>query len=73
MFVESTTAACLLPLREESQSMRSLVERWRKLRSVYSVTLELIPEEEALDLVIQTLTALEGLGYVFLELCPIMP
>jgi len=40
VFVDNTTAACLLPLWEESQPMGSLVERWQKLRPVHPVTLE---------------------------------
>ena len=67
VFVDTTTAACLLPLWEESQSMRSLVERWQKLRPVHPVTLEPTAEREALDLVIHALTGLESLGYVLLE------
>lgn len=73
VFLDSTTAACLLPLWEEAQSMRSLVERWQKLRPVHPVTLEPTEEEEALDLVIQALTGLESLGYVLLERRPGMP
>lgn len=65
--VDSTTAACLLPLWKQSQSIQSLVERWQKLRPVHPVTLEPTTEEEALDLLIQALTGLESLGYVLLE------
>ncbi len=65
--VDSTVAACLLPLWEKSQSMRSLVERWQKLRPVHPVTLELTTEAEALEVVSQALTTLERLGYVLLE------
>lgn len=67
VFVDSTTAACLLPLWDKSQSMRSLVERWQKLRPVHPVTLEATTEEEAMDLVIQALTGLESFGYVLLN------
>lgn len=73
VFLDSTTAACLLPLWQESQSMRSLLERWQKLRPVHPVTLEPTAEEEALDLMIQALTGLESLGYVLLERRPGMP
>ena len=65
--IDSTVAACFFPLWEKSQSMRSLVERWQKLRPVHPVTLELTTEAEALEVVIQALTTLERLGYVFLE------
>jgi hypothetical protein len=67
--IDSTTAACLLPLWEESQSMRLLVERWQKLRPVHPVTLEPTAEGEALDLLKQALAGLESLGYVLLEHC----
>ena len=66
-FIDNNIAACLLPLWEESQSVRSLVERWQRLSPVHPVTLELTEEEEALNLVIQFLTRLESFGYVFLE------
>ena len=65
--VDSTIAACLLPLWEQSQSIQSLVERWQKLRPVHPVTLEPTAEGEALDLLIQALTGLESLGYVLLD------
>lgn len=70
IFIDTTTAACLLPLWEESQSVGKLVERWQKLRPVHPVTLEPTAVEEALDLVIQALTRLESIGYVFLERQP---
>ncbi len=71
--VDSTVAACLLPLWEESQSMESLVERWQKLKPVDPVTLEPIAEGEALDFLRQALTGLERLSYVLLERRPGMP
>lgn len=67
VFIDSTTAACLLPLWEEPQPMKSLVERWQKLRPIHPVTLEPTTEGEALDLVRDALTGLETFGYVFLE------
>jgi 2-polyprenyl-3-methyl-5-hydroxy-6-metoxy-1,4-benzoquinol methylase len=65
--LDTITAACLLPLWEEAQSMLALVERWQKLRSVHPVTLEPTSEEEAFGVVMQALTTLESLGYVLLE------
>ena len=67
--VDSTIAACLLPLWDEPQSMKSLVERWQQLRSVHPVTLEPTTEVEAWELVISALATLESLGYVLLERC----
>lgn len=70
VFIDTTTAACLLPLWEESQSMRSLVERWQKLRPIHPVTLEPTAESEALELMMQTFTTLESLGYILVERRP---
>jgi SAM-dependent methyltransferase len=70
VFLDSTTAACLLPLWEEAQPMRSLVERWQKLKPVHPVTLEPTAAGEALELARLTLTWLESLGYVLLERRP---
>ncbi|NEP09095.1 MAG: class I SAM-dependent methyltransferase [Symploca sp. SIO2C1] len=66
--VDSTIAACLLPLLESAQSMRSLVELWQKLYPVNPVTLEAITNEEAITIVRQALTGLEEQGYVMIEL-----
>lgn len=68
--VDSTIAACILPLWDESQSMKSLVERWQQLRSVHPVTLEPTTEAEAWELVISALAMLESLGFVLLERYP---
>lgn len=65
--VENTTAACLLPLWEDAQQINSLVERWQKLRPVHLVTLEPTTQESAWSVIIQSLSALERLGYVLLE------
>lgn len=66
VLVDSTIAACLLPLWEEAQSMPSLVERWQKLRPVHPITLEPTAESEAFDIVKYTLMGLESAGYVLL-------
>ncbi|MBW4543240.1 MAG: class I SAM-dependent methyltransferase [Symplocastrum torsivum CPER-KK1] len=65
--VDSTIAACLLPLMESAQSIQALVERWQKLRPVHPVTLKPTAEIEAFEIVIQALTGLEANGYVLLE------
>ncbi|EDX74970.1 Methyltransferase domain family [Coleofasciculus chthonoplastes PCC 7420] len=65
--VDSTIAACLLPLLESPKSMPSLVARWQKLRPVHPVTLESTSQEEALETVKQALTGLEENGYVLVE------
>ncbi|MEQ9353937.1 class I SAM-dependent methyltransferase [Coleofasciculus chthonoplastes] len=65
--LDSTIAACLLPLLESAQPMSSLVERWQQLRPVHPLTLEATTPEEAFELVRQALTGLEDHGYVLLE------
>jgi 2-polyprenyl-3-methyl-5-hydroxy-6-metoxy-1,4-benzoquinol methylase len=68
--IDSTMAACLLPLTEGSQLMMSLVERWKKLRPVHPVTLEPTEQRDAFELVQQLLISLERFGYVLLERLP---
>jgi hypothetical protein len=70
VLVDSTIAACLLPLWEEAQSMQSLVERWQKLRPVHPVTLEPTTFSEAFEIVSASLMGLESSGYVLLERHP---
>ena len=65
--VDSTVAACLLPLWESAQRMPSLVARWHALRPVHLLSGEPTTEQEAFDTVKQVLTGLERLGYVLLE------
>ncbi|MBD1890575.1 methyltransferase domain-containing protein [Coleofasciculus sp. FACHB-SPT9] len=65
--MDSTIAACLLPLWESSQSMLSLVQLWQKLRPVNPVTLEPTSEAEAFEIVKQALIGLEDFGCVLLE------
>jgi SAM-dependent methyltransferase len=68
--VDSSVAACLLPLWEEAQSVPSLVEQWQKLRPVHPVTLESTTESEAFKVVCSSLMGLEHSGYVLLERQP---
>jgi ubiquinone/menaquinone biosynthesis C-methylase UbiE len=65
--VESTMAACLLPLWEGTQPIMSLVERWLKLRPFDPNTLEPVNPEIAFDEVKQLLSRLEAFLYVLLE------
>jgi len=67
--VDSTMAACLLPLWELPQPMPSLAMRWQQLHPVHPGTLEPIAIEEAFELVKQALTGLEACGYVLLDCC----
>lgn len=66
-FVDSSVAACLLPLWEEAQPVLSLVDRWQKLRPVHLVTLEPTTKSEAFQVVASALVGLEKAGYVLLE------
>lgn len=65
--IDSSIAACLLPLWESAQLFPSLVERWQKLRPVHPVTGESTTQEEAFDIVRQAIAGLEESGYVLLE------
>ncbi len=65
--VDSSVAACLLPLWEEAQSVPSLVQQWQKLRPVHPVTLESTTESEAFKVVCSSLMGLEHSGYLLLE------
>jgi len=65
--VDSTIAACLLPLLDSPQSMLSLIALWQQLRPVHPVTLEVTTPQEAFETVKQALTGLEENGYVLLE------
>lgn len=65
--VDSSLAACLLPLWQDAQSVSSLMERWQKLRPFHPVTLEPIAQSEAFQVVSSTLMGLESSGYVLLD------
>lgn len=65
--VDSSVAACLLPLWEEAQPVPSLIERWQKLRPVHPETLEPTTESEAFQVVTSSLMGLESSGYLLLE------
>jgi ubiquinone/menaquinone biosynthesis C-methylase UbiE len=65
--IDSSIAACLLPLWDEAQTLPSLMERWQKLHPVHPVTLEPNAESDAFKVVTSALTGLESSGYVLLE------
>jgi 2-polyprenyl-3-methyl-5-hydroxy-6-metoxy-1,4-benzoquinol methylase len=65
--IESNMAACLLPLWEGAQPMRSLVARWLKLTPLHPVTLESVSKATAFEQVKELLTRLESFLYVLLE------
>ncbi|MBW4522403.1 MAG: class I SAM-dependent methyltransferase [Scytolyngbya sp. HA4215-MV1] len=65
--LDSTIAACLLPLVESPQPMLALVQRWQQIQPLHPLTLESITEWEAFDRIKDLLVYLEELGYVLLE------
>ena len=65
--IESNMAACLLPLWEGVQPMRSLVARWLKVTPLHPVTLESVSEATAFEQVKELLSRLESFLYVLLE------
>lgn len=65
--IESTVAACLLPLWEGVQPISSIVERWCHIRPVHLVTLEPMSEQTAWSEVKKLLSKLEVFLYVLLE------
>jgi 2-polyprenyl-3-methyl-5-hydroxy-6-metoxy-1,4-benzoquinol methylase len=65
--IESTMAACLLPLWDGPQSVVSLVEQWLQIRSPISVNLESVSDETAFKEVKELLIRLEVFLYVLLE------
>ncbi len=67
VFIEPTTAACLLPLWEGAQSIQTLAERYHKIRPVDPVTLESLTPEAAFGKVKDLLNRLDAFLYVLLE------
>ncbi|HBB34437.1 MAG TPA: SAM-dependent methyltransferase [Cyanobacteria bacterium UBA8803] len=65
--IDSTLAACLLPLWEGAQPFRSIVERWLKIRPLDLVSLEPVSEETAFEEMKKFLTKLQVFLYVLLE------
>ena len=65
--IESNMAACLLPLWEGAQPMRSLVARWLKVTPLHPITLESVSEATAFEQVKELLTRLESFLYMLLE------
>jgi 2-polyprenyl-3-methyl-5-hydroxy-6-metoxy-1,4-benzoquinol methylase len=65
--IDSTVAACLLPLWDGGQSVKSLVERWLKIRPLHPVTLEPVSESAAFEEVKQLVSKLEVFLYLLLE------
>jgi SAM-dependent methyltransferase len=67
ILIESSVAACLLPLWEGAQPVRWLAERWLNLRPLDLVTLEPVDPERAFNEIKELLISLEVFLYVLLE------
>jgi 2-polyprenyl-3-methyl-5-hydroxy-6-metoxy-1,4-benzoquinol methylase len=67
IWLDPTTAACLLPLWESPQPFTALVERWRKLNPCELSSLEPITQEAIVDKLKQILSRLEVCLYVLIE------
>jgi len=67
ILIESSMAACLLPLWEGAQPVISLAERWLNLRPLDLVTLEPVSQESAFSEVKELLISLKVFLYVLLE------
>lgn len=65
--VDSTMAACLLPLWEEPQAVTALVDRHLKIKPLHPVTLEPISTTTAFEDVKSFLNRLDAFLYVLLE------
>jgi ubiquinone/menaquinone biosynthesis C-methylase UbiE len=65
--IDSTAASCLLPLWDGPQSVKSLVQRWQKIRPFNVVTLEPISEKDAFTEIKKLLSKLEVFLYVLLD------
>jgi len=65
--IDSTMAACLLPLWDGPQSAVSLAKKWLRIRAEAAVNLEPAAQETAFEEVKELLTRLEVFLYVLLE------
>jgi len=64
--LESSAAACLLPLLDGPQPFMALVDRWLKICPVNPVTLEPVTQQAAIDTLKALLASLEVYLYVLL-------
>lgn len=67
IYVESSLAACLLPLWEKEQPVSYLVERWLQIRPLDPATLDPVSHKTAFEEIKQLLSDLEVFLYVLLE------
>ena len=67
LYIDSAVAISLLPLLDTPQSIISMIERWRQVRPVDPITLEVTEVQQAFWMVKDLLLTLENCGYVMLE------
>jgi ubiquinone/menaquinone biosynthesis C-methylase UbiE len=65
--LESTMAACLLPLWEAPQPFQTMVDRYRTLKLVDPITLEPVSEADAFEATKNLLSRLEAFLYILVE------
>jgi 2-polyprenyl-3-methyl-5-hydroxy-6-metoxy-1,4-benzoquinol methylase len=65
--LESTMAACLLPLWQSPQPIMALVEYYQKIKPINPITLEPVSAEAAFEAVKGLLNQLDAFFYVLLE------
>ncbi|MFN9059536.1 MAG: class I SAM-dependent methyltransferase, partial [Pseudanabaena sp.] len=65
--VDSSMAACLLPLLDSPQTIATLSEYYAKIRPVNPITLRSQGVAEVLPLVQNTICDLESLGYLMID------
>jgi hypothetical protein len=65
--VETSLAACLLPLWEDSQPLEKIVAQWLRIQPLQLDTLEAKDEEIAFKEVTELLTKLELFLYILIE------
>ncbi|MBD3880314.1 class I SAM-dependent methyltransferase [Phormidium tenue FACHB-886] len=67
VFLNASTAACLLPLWESAQPIAAIVARYQQIHPVDPATLEPIDEAQAFEQVKDLLNRLDAFLYVLLE------
>lgn len=65
--VDSSMAACLLPLLDSPQTIASLSEYYAKIRPIHPITMQTQGIAELFPLVKSTILDLESLGYLMIE------
>ncbi|MFB2881227.1 class I SAM-dependent methyltransferase [Floridanema aerugineum] len=67
LLMDSTVVACILPLFDQPQSLKSLVQRWLQIRPLDPITLQPSDPNQASMLLKQMFTTLEEIGLILLE------